>query len=307
MASWQARILKLVFRARYRLRQRDEALNVAEERTDLDALASRFAAGIRSERTPVTANGVPAEWVVPAIPSTGRVVLYLHGGGYVSGSITSHRTLATRIAHAARARALLVDYRLAPEYPFPAALEDALTTYHWLLAEGSAPHQIAFAGDSAGAGLALSALVTLRGAGDPLPAAVVCISPWVDLAASGESWTTKVDSEIVLIPGKLLDSARMYLGDADPRTPLASPLYADLQGLPPVLIQVGSDEILLSDATRLAEQAEAAGVAVTLEVWEGMSHVWHFAASLLPEGRQAIAHIGAFIDRACQTAREGST
>jgi len=152
-------------------------------------------------------------------------------------------------------------------------------------------------GDSAGGGLTLSTLVALKDAGEPLPVAAVCLSPWTDLAITGESWSTKAEVELILDPDEVSKSAKMYLRDANPYTPLASPLYADLTGLPPLLIQVGTDEILLSDSTRFAERAKAAGVNVKLEIWEGMFHVWHFVANILPEGRQAIDRIGHFIDQ----------
>jgi acetyl esterase/lipase len=238
---------------------------------------------------------VPAEWILPAGITAGRVVLYLHGGSYIAGSINSHRALAANIAASAGARALVVDYRLAPEHPYPAALEDALAVYHWLLANDNPADKIYIAGDSAGGGLAAALLLALRDAGDPSPAAAVCISALTDMAFTGESIKTKADVDLILDLGKEIQFASMYLGDTDPRAPLVSPLYADLRGLPPLLIQVGSDEILQSDSTRLAEKARAAGVNVTLEVWEGMQHVWHFAASLIPEGRDAICRIGEFI------------
>jgi len=295
MISWQGRFLKTYFRIQRFFHRPTGELDVAKERAGLEALAARFKSSINPQCTPVVADSVPAEWVVPPGVLTERVILYLHGGGYNSGSINSHRSLAADIANTAQARALIIDYRLAPENPFPAAVQDATSAYRWLLANNVAPEHIVVAGDSAGGGLALAMLVALRDAGEPLPAAVVCLSPWTDLAAAGESWSAKANIDLMLDPGSVLKSAQLYLGDADPRTPLASPLYAGLRGLPPLLIQVGTDEILLSDSTRLAERAQAAGVAVTLEVWEGMQHVWQFVAGILPEGRQAIDRIGEFI------------
>jgi acetyl esterase/lipase len=238
---------------------------------------------------------VPAAWVVAPGAETGRVLLYLHGGGYVVGSINTHRDLAGRLSRAAAARVLLIDYRLAPEYPHPAAVEDATAAYRWLLRHGATPAHTVIAGDSAGGGLTVATLVALRDAGEALPAAGVCISPWVDLEGIGESMTTKASVDPIVQHQGLVWFADLYLGGANPRTPLAAPLYADLHGLPPLLIHVGAAETLLDDATRLAERAKTAGVDVTLEVWEEMIHVWHLFAAMLPEGQQAIERLGAYI------------
>jgi acetyl esterase/lipase len=190
---------------------------------------------------------------------------------------------------------LLIDYRLAPEHPHPAAVEDSTRAYRWLLETGSNPKRMAIAGDSAGGGLTVATLVALRDAGVPLPAAAVCLSPWVDLEGIGESMTTKAAVDPMVQREPLLRMASMYLAGQDPRTPLAAPLYADLRGLPPLLIQVGTAETLLDDSVRLAERARAAGVQVTLEPWEDMIHVWQAFAAMLPEGQQAIERIGEFL------------
>jgi acetyl esterase/lipase len=224
-------------------------------------------------------------------------MLYLHGGGYAIGSIVTHRGLAGRLSQAAAARVLLVDYRLAPEHPFPAAVNDATGAYRWLLAQGIDPARLIIAGDSAGGGLTIAALVAVRDAGMPLPAAAVCLSPWVDLEGSGDSVTTKATADPLVQKAGLLQLAAWYLAGANPRTPLAAPLYADLRDLPPLLIQVGTAEILLDDATRLAEKAIAAGVKVTLEPWEDMIHVWQLFAPMLPEGQKAIERIGVFVQQ----------
>jgi acetyl esterase/lipase len=222
-------------------------------------------------------------------------MLYLHGGGYVVGSIATHRGLAGRLSQAAAARVLLVDYRLAPEHPFPAAVDDAAGAYRWLLAQGIEPARLVIAGDSAGGGLTIATLVALRDAGVPLPAAAVCLSPWVDLEGRGDSVTTKAAADPLVHKDMLVQLAAWYLAGADPRTQLAAPLYADLRHLPPLLIQVGTAEILLDDAIRLAEKATAAGVKVTLEPWEDMIHVWQLFAPMLPEGQKAIEGIGVFV------------
>jgi acetyl esterase/lipase len=245
--------------------------------------------------TPVDAGGVPAEWVTAPNSGDDTVVLYLHGGGYVIGSIVTHRDLAGRIARAARARVLLIDYRLAPEHPFPAAVDDAVTAYSWLLQQGVAPGNIALSGDSAGGGLAVATLLAIRDRGLPRPAAAACISPWVDLEGVGLSLTTRAALDPMVQIDGLRDMASQYLGGASAREPLASPLHADLAGLPPLLIQVGTSETLFDDATRLDAKARCEGVEVHFEAWDEMVHVWHMFAGMLPEGQAAIEHIGAFV------------
>jgi len=244
---------------------------------------------------PIDVNGVPSLWVTAPGVSQQRVVLYFHGGGYVVGSLKSHQDLTARISKAADARVLYIDYRMGPEDPFPAAVDDAVTAYRWLLAEGCDPSNIALAGDSAGGGLTVATLVKLRDSGDALPATAVCISPWVDLEGVGDSMTSNADVDPSVKKAGLVDMAQAYLGDTDPRTPLAAPLYADLQGLPPMLIQVGGAETLLDDSTRLAEVAREAGCDVALEITEDMFHVWHAFAPMLTEGQDAIDALGSYI------------
>ena len=279
------------------LRSRPQATDAsfADQRAGFDEIASTFpvAEDVRCEA--VDAGGVPAEWISTPGASNENVIYYLHGGGYCIGSISTHRELVSRLSRAAGARALSIDYRLAPEHPFPAAVEDATAGYRWLLSTGVDPARVVIAGDSAGGGLTVATLVALRDAGDPLPAAAVCLSPWVDMEGIGESMKTKAEADPIIQAEDLLKFAKAYLGDADPRTPLAAPLYADLTGLPPLLIQVGTAEVLLDDATRLAERARAAGVDVTLEPWEDMIHIWQFFAAMLPEGQQAIDRVGEFM------------
>jgi len=243
----------------------------------------------------VTAGGVSAEWIGGPWVRDDAVILYLHGGCYGTGSVATHRDLITRIAAAGRARSLGLNYRLAPAHPFPAAVDDTLAAYRWLLAEGIAAERIALVGDSAGAGLAVATTLALRDQQVSLPSAIVCISPWVDLALSGASMKTQACEDPLVSRAMLLGWAQLYLGEHDPSTPLASPIYADLHGLPPMLIQVGSTEVLRDDATRLSERATASGVEATLEVWPGMIHVWHTFAPILSEARDAIARIGQFV------------
>lgn len=276
-------------------RPQSELLEVEDLRLGMEIMGSKLPPPDDVSTAPVSAGGVPAEWVTAPGADPGRVMLYLHGGGYAVGSAGTHRGLAGRLSRAAAARVLLIDYRLAPEYPFPAAVQDAAAAYHWLLGEGIQPERLTIAGDSAGGGLTIAALVSLRDAGDSLPAAAVCQSPWVDLEGTGESITTKADVDPIVRKALLDQMAAWYLAKANPRTPLAAPLYADLHGLPPLLIQVGTAEILFDDATRLAANARAAGVDVTFEPWEDMIHVWQLFAPMLPEGQQAIDRIGAFV------------
>ncbi len=244
--------------------------------------------------TPVEAGGVSAEWSVADGADQDKVILYVHGGGYVMGSAGSHRDMTGRLSQAAGARVLSLNYRLAPEHPFPAPVDDSVAAYRWLLGQGIQASNIAIAGDSAGGGLALAALIAIRDAGEPVPAAGIGISPWVDMEGTGESMTTRAAVDPVVQKEGLLGMAKLYLGDADPKNPLAAPLHANLAGLPPLLIQVGDSETLLDDATRITERARKADVDVTLKIWDEMPHVWHLFAPILPEGRQAIEEIGAF-------------
>ena len=272
-----------------------DSLTTAERRAQYERAEKVFPtpSDVKVER--VNAPVAPAEWLRPPSAEPGRVVLYLHGGGYVIGSPRSHRHLAAAIAGAAGASALLLDYRLAPEHPFPAAVEDATAAYRWLLDQAIAPERIVIAGDSAGGGLTVATLLALREARVPLPAGGVCISPWVDLTCSGASYGTKADADPIVGRSGVEEMARAYLGATPPRTPLASPLFADLRGLPPLLIHVGTDEVLLDDAVQLAERAKAAGVDATLEVYDRMIHVWHWFLPMLDEAQTAVEAIGRFV------------
>jgi epsilon-lactone hydrolase len=271
--------------------------SIQEARDGLKVLASRkpLPAGTRVE--PTTAGGVSGEWVSAPDAATDKVILYLHGGGYTMGSSKASHSGASFLSAASGCRVLVIDYRLAPEHPFPAAIEDATAAYRWLIDQGILPHHVVIKGASSGGGLALAALVMLRDAGVALPACAVLLSPWTDLAGTGESMTTRAEADPMVTPDMNRYHAVLYAGGTDLRHPLISPLYADLHGLPPLLIQVGSDEIMLDDSTRVAERAKAAGVEVTLDIWEGMWHVWHAFAAQLPEGQRALEQIGQFIRR----------
>jgi acetyl esterase/lipase len=241
-----------------------------------------------------TADGVPAYWVSAPGADPERVILYIHGGGFILGWNNQYFGLLTTLSKASHARTLGIDYRLAPEHPFPAALDDCVTAYRWLLKQGIAPAHIVIAGDSAGGNLVLTTLLALREQGLPQPAAAVAISPATDFTGSGESYTTRAKVDPVLRVDFTQAVGRYYGGDTDPQNPLLSPLYGDLHGLPPLLLHAGADEILLSDAERFAAKAQVDGVAVTLHVWPHMWHVFHIFGAALPEARLALAEIGAF-------------
>jgi monoterpene epsilon-lactone hydrolase len=242
----------------------------------------------------VDAGGVPAEWITAPGAQQEKVIYYLHGGGYTMGSIDTHLEVVSRLSRATGARALLTDYRLAPENRFPAALEDAKAGYHWLLSTGVKPSQLVIAGESAGGGLTVATLMELRDLQIPLPAAAICMSPWVDMEGLGKSMVTNSSIDPIGRQDDLKMFAEAYLGDADKRTPLAAPIYGNLKGLPPLLIQVGTAEILFDDATRLAERARLDGVDVVFEPWDEMIHMWHMFP-MLPEGNQAIERIAEFM------------
>jgi epsilon-lactone hydrolase len=271
-------------------------LSVKEQRTRMDELARR---GIRLPRG-VTACGeqagaVHSEWVEPSGTNTQRVILYLHGGGYCICLIDTHRGLASQLALASGARVLLPAYRLAPENPFPAALEDALAVYRWLLRQGIPAKQIAIGGDSAGGGLTLATAISLRDSGEPLPAALFLLSPWTDLTFSGDSIQSRRQVDPIFGRDGGPHYVPAYAGSNDPANPLISPLFADLHGLPPTMIHVGDDEILLDDSTRMEKNLKTAGVQVRLEVWTGMWHVFQAFAPWVPEAQFSIDKIGAFV------------
>jgi epsilon-lactone hydrolase len=270
-------------------------VELSERRKRLDALGGQYPVSPDVRIEPAEASGVAAEWTMTPEADATSIILFLHGGGYVSGSLKSHRHMVAQAGRRACARTFALDYRLAPEHPFPAALNDAVAGYRFLLSRGFTPNRIAIAGDSAGGGLTVALLVSARDAGMPLPACAWCISPWVDLAATGGSMMAKAAVDPMIEKPYLLELAKSYLDGANPLTPLASPLYADLRDLPPMLIQVGSAETLLDDAVRLAGAAGAADVRVRLEVWPDMIHAWPLFHQQVTAGRCALAAAGAFI------------
>ncbi|HNP35670.1 MAG TPA: alpha/beta hydrolase [Woeseiaceae bacterium] len=239
--------------------------------------------------------GLNVDWLHPANARPGKVLLYWHGGAYIMGSCRSHRALVSHIAKAAGMDALLPEYRLAPEHPYPAAVDDALRVYRALLEDGYRPDDIVVAGDSAGGGLATAMLMALRDAGDPLPAAAALLSPWLDLTGQGESMRSRAQQDPWFRPDDLPEVTRFYCAESQFTDPLVSPVFGDPAGLPPMLIQVGDDEILLSDSERIASNIRKSGGEVELDVWPGMWHVWQMFIGLMPESRIAIEQLGQFL------------
>ena len=280
---------------RANLTSRPRSDDYRQRRRDINARGLAYGLRPDVKVEPVTANGVRAEWSSTPGAAADAALVYLHGGGYVIGSLDSHRHLVTEAGRAAGCWALMLDYRLAPEHPFPAAVEDAVQGYRYLLARGVKPGRIAIAGDSAGGGLVVAAMVAIRDAGLPQPSCGWCISPWVDMEALGETMTSRAGTDPMVQKAGILDMARLYLNGADPWSPLASPIYADLTGLAPLLIQVGAAETLLDDALALAKRAGIADVYVDLQVWPEMVHVWHLFHPELKAGLRAIEEGGAFV------------
>jgi acetyl esterase/lipase len=272
-----------------------EGATLEEMREGIDSMGEALPAPPDVTAAAVDAGGVPSDWVTTPDADGNRAVLYLHGGGYVIGSPKSHRGLMGRLSKATGARVLGIAYRMAPEDPFPAAVEDSVKAYRWLLDQGIEAVRISIAGDSAGGGLAAATLVAIRNEGLPQPGCAVFVSPWIDMEGKGESMETRAAVDPMVQRDMLLEMAKTYLGDADPRSPLASPLHADLSGLAPIYIQVGDAETLLSDSVRLEAALKDAGNDVTLEVWDEMIHVWHLFAPILDKGQEAIDRMGEFI------------
>jgi epsilon-lactone hydrolase len=284
-----------IIKLREILAARPRASEIAQMRLDADARAKAF--GLPADVTiqKVKANGVQAEWLSTPDADPSSAILYLHGGGYVICSVESHRHLMAEVGRAAGTRTLAIDYRLAPEHPFPAPVEDTVAAYRYMLDSGLKPNRIALAGDSAGGGLVIGALLAIREAGLPLPGCGWCISPWVDMEALGASFVDRAATDPTVQKATILMMAEWYLGGADPRHPHAAPIYGDLRGLPPLLIQVGAMETLLDDSFALARKAGVSDVPVELQVWPEMIHIWHIYFPMLSAARRAIAAGGSFV------------
>lgn len=297
MPSLQARLMKFLMR-----KLRAQATSMLDDlqllRIEKERTFSRMRPPHNIKYKHVEIQHVSGEWLIPDnIKYPHKVLLYLHGGGYASCSVHSHRGLIGKLAVETGMRALGINYRLAPEHPYPAALDDALLAYRWLLeSEKYAPEDIVVMGDSAGGGLALCLLLQLRELGMQQPMGAVLLSPWTDLAGKGETMFTHADRDPLLPPDKIREWGSWYAGETDVHHPLISPVYATLENLAPMLIHVGTDEVLLSDSTRVAKNAQNAGTYVELDIWNGMPHVWHMGWRYIPEAAQAIRKIAAFTD-----------
>jgi len=294
MRSLQSRLVYWYLRSRKS--PIDPGKSLAQQRLDMERDLSRAPLPKTVTVEQAVAGDRPAEWLRTPQARNDRTVLYLHGGGYVAGSCLTARPVAAGIAVAARCPVLSLDYRLAPEDPYPAALDDSVGAFKWLVAQGFAPGRIAIAGDSAGGGLAVATALALRGQGGPMPGALLCFSPWTDLTLSGESCATRAKTDPIVSRDSLAVFADGYVAGRNPRDPLLSPRFSDLSGMPPMLVQVGSNEVLFSDSEGLADSARAAGVDVTFETWDGMWHVWHGQAGIVPEGKRAIESACSFFE-----------
>ena len=271
------------------------APDIDQVRARLDASVAGLAIDPEARFIPEDAGGVPAEWTDAPDSRSSYRVLYLHGGGYVWGSPRTHRSLTAKLASATKAHVLALDYRLAPEHPFPAGLDDAVTGYRWLIDTGIEPDRIAVCGDSAGGGLAMGLLVSLRQRGLAMPACAALFSPWADMTGESETYVTRASADPMIDPVGARENAALYLAGADPHDPLASPALAELSGLPPVLVQVGDDEVLLGDSLRLEAGLRAAGGSVALSVWKDMFHVFQLFHASVPEADRAVSEAAAFM------------
>lgn len=294
--SFKSRFWRTILRATFK----NKKLSIAELRANgvkNSKMLGEVSKNITVEK--INMEGIQAEWLIPFSSSTRseKVILYLHGGGYVTGSIEDHRMMCGLLANATGTKVLIPEYRLAPEHPFPAALDDALKVYQWLLDQGYSSANMIIAGDSAGGGLSVATVLALKEKSGSLPAAVVCLSPWADLALTGQSHTTKAKAEAILNKDVLHEWALCYTDESNLTNPLVSPVHGDFHGFPPLLIQVGSEEILLDDSILLAEKAKSAGVDVTLKIWDGMWHVWQALGDLIPENKRTFEEIGQFVQR----------
>jgi len=302
MPSIQSRITRFIIRKFVAPKLLNAKLPISVQRKKMDKIQGLALMPLGIDMESVSVVNMDGLWITPKkldIQSNqsknNRVILYLHGGGYNIGSIKSHKEMAARLAKSANAKVLLIDYRMAPEHPYPAAVDDAKLAYQWLLENGYSAKDICIAGDSAGGGLTLAAAIALRDGGAELPACLCVFSPWTDVAMTGETMNDSTYDPMLNISW-IQQMADGYSQGSDVRSPTMSPLYDSYKGLPPILIHVGSDELLLSDSTRFAEQAKAAGVDVTLEVWADMWHVWHLHAGFMPESKQAMVAAGSFIE-----------
>ncbi len=300
-ASWQARMVNLTLRnmvkpAVARLRLTPRLMKFSQ--LAFDTLTMMLPVPVNAATIPVHADGVPCEWVLCGDElHQNRVFIYLHGGGYFFGSPRSHRALTWRISQTGKMKVLAVDYRQPPDHEYPAPIWDTVRVYRWLLGRGYEPHNIFIGGDSAGGNLTLVTLLKLRELGLPMPAGAVCISPWADLTTTGDSMHENAHHDPMIPVSLLKFLAKIYAGENSPNDPMLSPVYGDYTGFPPILVQVGSTEVLLSDAHRVAEAARRANVPVQLSVYPDMMHVFQVLAHVIPEGKEAVREIGRFVHK----------
>lgn len=296
MASFQNVFIRNFIRSTKRMFFNLE-MPVEQYRSGMEKMTSmaKMPEGIRVEK--VNCNEVPAEWIIPKNTINKGVILYLHGGGYAMGSINTHRALMARIGIAAKTKVLGIEYRLAPENPFPCAIDDAFSAYKWLLQQGIDNNKIVIAGDSAGGGLTIALKIRIRDENAPKPAAGVCLSPWLDLASTGETAVTLADEDPMIDLKSIKHFALFYAPKEKLEHPWVSPFYADLTGLSPIYIQVSTSEILLDDTRRFAEKAQIAGVDIQVDYWDKMVHVWQAFGIYLPEALEAIGKLGAYIEK----------
>jgi acetyl esterase/lipase len=290
--SFRSHVWKFIIRKTYK----EKRTTIAEIRVQ-DTKAAKFMGPPPKdvEIENINVDGIAAAWIRPSGADKAKVLLHIHGGGYVTGSIASYLRMCILMAQTLKINVLLPAYRLAPEYPFPAAVDDTLKIYRWLLSQGYQSKNILISGDSAGGGLCVATVIALRDQGESLPAAVICLSPWADLTMQGQSHVTKSKSESMLNAETLREWALAYTNKENLGNPLVSPIFADFHDFPPLLIQVSGDEVLLDDAIALAEKAKSAGVNVSLKIWDGMWHVWQIVGDAIPESKMAFEEVDQFV------------
>ncbi len=299
MATTRSHILCAIFR-QLKARPGFDSIGIENYRKLLEKSALAFKPDNSIKKESFYINTIQAQWLEPELYNEKHIIMYIHGGGYVAGSIKSHRDLASRIAQACEAKVLIFDYRLAPEHPFPAGLEDVKTTYQWLIDAYTNEYKISIVADSAGAGLALGLLSILLKETKPLPVCAVLLSPWVDLECKNQSLVENAKKDPLLNLSALKSTARLYTDHDNLSDPLISPVNSDFTGICPILIQTGENEVLIDDSKNLAQKLENRGAIVQLDIWKEMFHVWHYFARYLPEGKQAIKEIGNFIKKHSQ-------
>ena len=292
--SKRAGVVRAITGAAFKLTDA-QATDAYKTRRRLHTLANLLPTAMGVRRTPDRIANFKVEWLTPGKAPDDKLILYMHGGAFIMGGFATHRPFVSHIARSAAIRTVIPQYRLAPEHPFPAAIEDGISVYQSLISTGLMPEDIIFAGDSAGANLALAMLLTLRDSGQPLPAAACLLSPWIDLAVTGETMTTNAAVDPWFRAEDIKHIAKYYCDESEMTNPLVSPLYADVSRLPPLFIQVGGDEILLSDSTRLADKVRSSGGQVSIEIWPGMWHVFQSFVGAMPESGKAIDQIGDYV------------